>query len=153
MLHSIFRPMDSEVRNCFLFRSLKFSYHTRRQPQTLAEAKQVKKPRKRNVSDDYPSVMLEKGEKRGSPAINIPNMARSSSSEDLSSSVGCYPIISMYLIYIDCVSCNVCVKLYYCDFGDIYINTWFCLVTAQYIFEFCINEFLSAMQLFANLKM
>nr|XP_022339565.1 GATOR complex protein DEPDC5-like isoform X4 [Crassostrea virginica] len=79
--------------NSSRFGSLKFSYHTRRQPQTLAEAKQVKKPRKRNVSDDYPSVMLEKGEKRGSPAINIPNMARSSSSEDLSSSVGCYPII------------------------------------------------------------
>ncbi|XP_062606005.1 GATOR1 complex protein DEPDC5-like isoform X1 [Saccostrea cucullata] len=79
--------------NSTRFGSLKSPYHSRRQPQTLAEAKQIKKPRKRNVSDDYPSVMVEKGERRGSPAINIPSLARSSSTEDLSSSVGCYPII------------------------------------------------------------
>nr|XP_011413842.2 GATOR complex protein DEPDC5 isoform X3 [Crassostrea gigas] len=79
--------------NSTRFGSLKFSYQTRRQPQTMAEAKQIKKPRKRNVSDDYPSMAVEKGERRGSPAINIPTLSRSSSSEDISSSVGCYPII------------------------------------------------------------
>lgn len=75
---------------------MKSPYHARREPQTLAEAKQIKKPRKRNVSDEYSSFVIEKGERRGSPAINIPTLARSSSTEDVSSSVGCYPIISTY---------------------------------------------------------
>ncbi|XP_056008596.1 GATOR complex protein DEPDC5-like isoform X2 [Ostrea edulis] len=79
--------------NSTRFGSLKSPYHARREPQTLAEAKQIKKPRKRNVSDEYSSFVIEKGERRGSPAINIPTLARSSSTEDVSSSVGCYPIV------------------------------------------------------------
>lgn len=96
LILNLFYMYQHTVHVFNLCRSLKFSYQNRRQPQTMAEAKQIKKPRKLNVSDDYPSMAVEKGERRGSPAINIPILSRSSSSEDISSSVGCYPIISMY---------------------------------------------------------
>lgn len=106
---------------------MKFSYQNRRQPQTMAEAKQIKKPRKRNVSDDYPSMAVEKGERRGSPAINIPILSRSSSSEDISSSVGCYPIISMYNLDKSHISIHLHVN------AQGYMKTTTCTITCSTI--------------------
>ncbi|XP_052074227.1 GATOR complex protein Iml1-like isoform X2 [Mytilus californianus] len=67
---------------------------------TLAEAKRLRRPRDRHISDDFAGLALEKSEGRSqgtrSPAINIP---RSPSGEEVAYSVGCYPVIDKKLSF------------------------------------------------------
>ncbi|CAC5397004.1 DEPDC5 [Mytilus coruscus] len=67
---------------------------------TLAEAKRLRQPRDRHISDDFAGLALEKSEGRSqgtrSPAINIP---RSPSGEEVAYSVGCYPVIDKKLSF------------------------------------------------------
>lgn len=62
----------------------------RRTPLTLQEAKLNRQPRKRTISDDVSSLPVEKPA-LASPAMSIPSTC--SSTEDMSSSVGCYPVL------------------------------------------------------------
>ncbi|XP_076106602.1 GATOR complex protein Iml1-like isoform X2 [Mytilus galloprovincialis] len=67
---------------------------------TFAEAKRLRQPRDRHISDDFAGLALEKSEGRSqgtrSPAINIP---RSPSGEEVAYSVGCYPVIDKKLSF------------------------------------------------------
>lgn len=67
---------------------------SRKQPQTFLEEKQFHIPRTRHISDDISCLPVDKSDKKScsgtSSSLSIPS--RSSSGEDLSSSLGCYPI-------------------------------------------------------------
>ncbi|KAK3608532.1 hypothetical protein CHS0354_010391 [Potamilus streckersoni] len=95
----VFKLPAKTIPSLGFVRSTSLYQHTqhggKKHPRTLKEARLMHTPRSRHVSDDTCMFMLEKSERKSglatSSAISIPS--QSSSGDDLSSSLGCYPVL------------------------------------------------------------
>ena len=111
-------------------------------PLTLHEAKLRRQPRKRTISDDVSSLPVEKPVyKTPSPAQSIP----SSCSDDLSSSVGCYPVLGKnsrgsccFLLYRH-MSMRSNLLFLFCYYCISYWSVCFCVLASVLVLQWNLN--------------